>query len=335
MNGDQVQNVSEFLDKSGWGAASRTPLAGDASNRRYERLVKGRDRAVLMIAKPGSQSPFVNIAKALSDYGYSAPGILSADVPAGFLLLEDLGDDLFARIMNSNPALECEAYEAATDVLVKLRSTQPPDGLARPDPESLADMTGLAHDFYVPADLPDRKHAVRTELAEALDKTNSGAPTLALRDFHAENLIWLPERAGLNRVGLLDFQDAQLMHPAYDLISLTQDARRDLGAGLAQHLTQRFIENTGANEAAFLKDAATIAAQRNLRILGIFARLAIRDKKPAYIDFIPRVWNHLMQDLAHPHLSQLRKLLVADLPPPGTSFLQSLRDQCRTNLIHS
>jgi hypothetical protein len=153
---------------------------------------------------------------------------------------------------------------------------------------------------------------------------------LALRDFHAENLVWLPDRAGVARVGLLDFQDAEAGHPAYDLVSLLKDARRDLAPGLEQEMIDRFLSRTGCDPERFAAAYAALGAQRNLRILGVFARLSMHFGKPHYVDLIPRVWAHLTASLRHPALAPLARRVADDLPEPTPDILASLKEQCAT-----
>jgi len=325
--------IDTFLLAAGWSDATRTPLAGDASARKYERLLRDRDSAVLMDAPPHSGetiAAFVKVASHLRDLGFSAPKILYADQAQGLLLLEDLGDDLLARITQANPDEEPTLYNAAIDVLVELHRYPPPPDLVHKDAKEMAEMTALVFDFYAPSASANGAQQILEQLEAALHAIRPFAPVLALRDFHAENLLWLPDRSGTKRVGLLDFQDAFACHPAYDLISLTRDARRDVSTALAEQLAQRYIRKTGQDENAFLAAAAILAVQRNLRILGIFARLALRDGKPEYLNFIPRVWNYLTVDLAHPALDDLRKSIQSTLPEPTEKFLQELRLKCQT-----
>ncbi len=326
--------IAAFLNGAGWARARRVPLAGDASARRYERLTSGPGggRAVLMDAPPAlcpTTGAFVEIATHLRGLGFSAPRIFAADIPRGLLLLEDLGDDLFARVARANPGAAPELYAAAIDVLIALHKAPPPPDLGALENAGLARMIGVTYEWYCPD--PGGKQAAMQALHTALDGIAPFTPVLALRDFHAENLIWLPGRKGVARVGLLDFQDAFSGHPAYDLISLTRDARRDVSQDLAAQISARYIAATGQDAAAFRRASAILAVQRNLRILGVFARLARRDGKPGYIPFIPRVWGHLMRDLAHPALGDLRAILARDLPEPDDDFLNKLRASCKTS----
>ncbi len=331
MTDRRAAEIAAFLEGAGWAGARRSPLAGDASARRYERLIGGPGgaRAVLMDAPPErcpTTPAFVSIAGHLRALGFSAPEVFEADIPRGLLLLEDLGDGLFARIVSTDLAREAPLYTAAADLLAALHETASPPELMPLSNATLSDMIGVTYDWYCPSPNPVGKHAATEALRAALETIAPCRPVMALRDFHAENLLWLPERRGIGRVGLLDFQDAFLGHPAYDLVSLTRDARRDVSPETARGITARYLAATGLDAEAFAHAAAILAVQRNLRILGVFARLARRDGKPAYINLIPRVWRHLKTDLAHPALRELRGILARDLPAPDDAFLQALRE---------
>lgn len=333
---------TSFLKASGWSKAARAPLAGDASNRRYERL-KAADGtpAVLMDAPPEKGEdvrPFVAIAEYLTSLGLSAPRILAADPEQGFLLLEDLGDDLFARVVVREPTLENSLYTAATDVLLALQGHTPPTSLAPYDAAVMADMAALAYRWYGAQNtgsMAAQSAAFHTAFQALLAEHIPVQTVLIQRDYHAENLLWLPERAGPARVGLLDFQDAMLGHPAYDLVSLLQDARRDVPLSIEQDMLAHYLAQSGEDETAFKAAYALLGAQRNLRILGVFARLSLYSSKPHYVDFIPRVWAYLMRDLAHPLLADIRAMLLADLPAPEEALLTELKAKCGTVLTLS
>ena len=322
---DRDAQIDAFLRSAGWGAAERRPLAGDASNRRYLRLVgESGATAVLMDAPPDRGEdvrPFLAIARHLAGIGLSAPAVLAEDTPTGLLLLEDLGDGLFARLAG-DPATEATLYTAAAETLAALHAVPPPDGLVRFTPETMADLARLVFDWYAPS--AEGGEALVSLLREALERAAPEPTVLSLRDFHAENLLWLPDRTGPARVGLLDFQDAVIAHPAYDLVSLLQDARRDVGEATRAATVRRFLDLTGQEAAPFMAAAAALSAQRNLRILGVFARLAGRDGKAGYLRFLPRVWRNLNRDLDHPALSRLRETALRLLPPPET-FMDEAR----------
>ncbi|MFG6594377.1 aminoglycoside phosphotransferase family protein [Sulfitobacter sp. 1A13368] len=325
--------IKGFLQTAGWAEASRKLLAGDASNRRYDRLRKANGaRAILMDAPPERGEdvrPFRHVAAHLADCGLSAPEIYHADNDNGLLLIEDLGDDLFARLMAADPARELPLYRAAADVLVKLHAAPLPE-LPICDADWLTDMAAPAFDYYAPAGGREANAAFAEAfhpLAAALDDSPK---VVILRDYHAENLLWLPEREGAARVGLLDFQDALLGHPAYDLVSILQDARRDVPRAVEAQIIDDYLAQTGQAAPPFRRAYALLGAQRNLRILGIFARLCLRDGKPHYVDLIPRVWQHLQHNLRHPALADAAEAIAGVLPPPTPEFLEQLKSQCAT-----
>ena len=333
---DRAKASAGFLDAAGWGAAERRHLAGDASDRRYERLRLGPATAVLMDSPPGGAddpAAFVAMAAHLGGLGLSAPQVLAKDTANGFLLLEDLGDDLFARLLEAAPGREPELYQAAADCLLHLQAHPPPEGLPDLSASDWAAAAGFALDWYAFAATgirPDRTTFLG-RMTEAMMAKADGPRVLILRDFHAENLLWLPDREGLARVGLLDFQLGQLGQPGYDLVSLVQDARRDVAAETEAALIARFAAARGLAADAFAAQCAVLGAQRALRILGVFARLCLTAGKPGYLRLIPRVWGQLQRNLAHPALADLRAVCDAVLPPPTPGILQRIESQCPTS----
>ncbi len=334
---DRKAPIDAFLKHAGWSGAQRQPLAGDASGRIYERVrdKKGK-RAVLMDIGPTSSQdlrPFVMIASHLNDIGLSAPEVFASDYQNGLLLLEDFGDRVFARQMAEDSALERTLYDAAIDTLSHLHRAPLPDALSRFSAAELVEFASLVYEWYLPqgARTRDTAYSLKAELTRLLASLADHQPVLALRDFHSENMIWLPDREGARRVGLLDFQDAFLCHPAYDLVSMLRDARRDLSPGLDQHLLDRYIRCSDCDADALGLAVAVYGAQRNLRILGVFARLSLNAGKTHYVDLIPRVWQHLMTDLDHPALKTLRRIVLRDLPEPDTNHLNLLKVPCPIN----
>lgn len=316
--------MTDILARTGWDAATRSPLAGDASARRYWRLHKEGDTAILMSDPDGDVERFARIARYLCGIGLSAPRILDLDPDQGLMLLEDLGDRLFARLADT-PETEMRLYLCATDVLIGLHEHPPPADLPMATAARLATM--IAPTFAHYAGTPDGR-AVQERLAPLLAVHAEPADVTMLRDYHAENLLWLPERTGAARTGLLDFQDAMIGHRAYDLVSLLRDARRDVSDTTAEAAIRHYIGATGQDADGFRASLAVLGVQRNLRILGIFARLSQRFGKPQYVDLIPRVWRHLQTDLAHPVLDPVRAVL--DLPAPDPAFLERLKQPCPT-----
>lgn len=332
---DRSDLIDAFIDRAGWSAAQCALLAGDASNRRYFRLTSDSGNAVLMDAPPEKGEdirPFVRIAQYLTGLGLSAPEILAEDEAAGFLLLEDLGDALYARVLETSPELENSLYSTATDLLAQLHENAPPADLKPYDPPLMTDLAALAFDWYAFAATGEKPSDTRQHFREAFHQLlcdHTAQSVLIQRDYHAENLLWLPYRSGTARVGLLDFQDAMIGHRAYDLVSLLQDARRDVPVKTEQAMLARYIEATRQDDDSFRTAYHLLGAQRNLRILGVFARLCVRDGKAWYVDMIPRVWNLLQRDLAHPALAPVRPMLDT-LPAPSPDILQRLKDKCAT-----
>ena len=307
-----------FLGDLGWGDAQTDPLAGDASARVYKRLRRGAQTAILMQDPEGDVALFAHLARHLSGLGLSAPRILGQ--AEGLLLLEELGDGLIARL--ANETTEKALYLVATDALIALHRHPAPDGLPLASPDRLARMIDLAFLHY--DDRPDLLPSAIEALRPALEDHANPADVMVLRDYHAENILWLPDRKGTARAGLLDFQDALQGHRAYDLVSLLEDARRDVSAVTAEACIRHYLTATGLPEGLFRASLAVLGAQRNLRILGVFARLAKVRGKPHYIDLIPRVWDHLQSDLSHPALAGLRGV-VAQLAVPDAVHLKRLK----------
>lgn len=330
--------AATFLATTQWRGAAQTMLAGDASNRKYFRLrhpISG-ESAVLMDAAPDlgeDVRPFVKIAQHLLAMGLSAPRILAQDLEQGFLLLEDLGDALFARVVADTPTMEEPLYQAATDVLTALHRNSLPE-LAPYSPAYMTQMAGLAWGWYAQHTLgpdPQAQAAFEAAFLPILDSLENTAEVLIQRDYHAENLLWLPQRHGVARVGLLDFQDAMAGHRAYDLVSLLQDARRDVSPQIEAQMITRYIETNQLDRDSFCTAYAVLGAQRNLRIMGVFARLCLRDAKPHYIALMPRVWGLLQRDLRHPALAPVRAMIDATLPIPTADILETLKSQCPTH----
>lgn len=325
---DRAESKAQFLRRTGWGDASRVKLAGDASDRSYERLRRGGQTAVLMDAPPGKgddPADFTRIARHLRQIGLSAPEVLAEDLTTGFLLLEDLGDGLLSRRLAEDPALELPLYALAIDVLQHLQSHPAPPDLQDLSAKDWAEAAMLALDWYRFALTGDKTDhgPLRAALTAAMKTHADGPRVLILRDFHADNLMDLPDRPGLARLGLLDFQLAQLGQPGYDLVSLLQDARRDVPLVLEQAMITRF-----AGHADFRQSYAVLGVQRALRILGIFARLCLVGGKQGYLPLIPRVWIHLQRNLQAPGLEEVAALCRALLPEPSPENLARIGAQC-------
>ena len=345
--------MNDFLRQAGWGKAAREPLPGDASTRRYIRVREGARTALLMDqpqdaetpAAPANATPeerralgynavarlagadcerFIAAAEFLRAQGLSAPDIYAADPPKGLVLIEDFGDTLYADVLTRGED-EHALYANAIDALAKLHEADAPSSLPRGktlhayDETALLAETDLMTEWFLPLAL--NRKAEPHEAAEhrelwrnVLRQVADASPVFVHRDYHAQNLLWLGDREGAARVGLIDFQDAVAGTKSYDLISLLEDARRDVSPELAESMTRRYISATGANDEAHRAEMAVMAAQRNAKIAGIFARLYLRDSKPRYLSYLPRVWNYLNRDLSHPALAPVRAWYDKTIP---------------------
>jgi aminoglycoside/choline kinase family phosphotransferase len=369
---------AHFLEAAGWGDADIAPLPGDASTRNYARVRRDGLKAMLMHQPQGAESAmapadadeatrralgynavarlagadcrrFAAVSEFLRARGLAAPTIQAADFAHGWVLLEDLGDALFADVLAQGGDAE-GLYKAAVEVLARLHRERAPEflpapvfagpgasyghlprqrALARAGEEDLGPIplfvyddialiaeTDLMLEWFLPLALG--RKADETEYREhrqlwrnALRAVAGDEPVFVHRDYHAQNLLWLPERAGLQRVGLIDFQDAVAGSRAYDLISLTEDARRDVSPELGETATKHYLaamraQGTPLDEGRFRAAMAVMAAQRNTKIVGIFARLYARDGKRRYLSYLPRVWGYLERDFGHPLLAELK-----------------------------
>lgn len=311
--------ASEFLAAHGWQDAEIRPLAGDASFRRYFRVLgKGGRTAVLMDAPPAHEDvgPFLTVAGHLLDRGFSPPRPLAIDREKGLLLLEDFGDDRVGPLLQREPAREREIYEVAVDILAAIASQPAPPDIPPYDDDAMIREVGLFTDYYASAlglcvDRDAFFRSWRECWGDILTIVESN-PVLVLRDYHADNLMVLPDRRDL---GLLDFQDALSGHPAYDLVSLLQDARRDVAPALEEAMIARYVAAANvADPGRFRAHYEILGAQRNTKILGIFTRLWKRDGKPHYLPLQPRVWSYLERNLAHPALAPVREWFQANVP---------------------
>jgi aminoglycoside/choline kinase family phosphotransferase len=329
----RADQITAFLRLAGWEDAASTPLAGDASTRSYQRLHQNGQSVILMDTPRSSAddpAQFLIIAQHLNGLGLSAPRCLAQDLPNGLLLLEDFGDGVFASIISSSPSQEPLLYLGATRVLHHLQSVPAPSGLPNFSATDWADAAMLVVTRYTAAlaDSP-QSGSLHLALAEAISRYADGPRVMILRDYHALNLMHLPDRAGLAQVGLLDFQTAQLGQPCYDLVSLLQDARRAVSPQTQSAVSADFLLLTGQLETDFTAAYAVVGAQRALRILGIFAQLCTHQGKAGYLSYLPRVWGHLQQNLAHPALRDVANICAKSLPPPSESALQILRSKCQ------
>ncbi len=311
-----------FLNTTQWADARTSSMTGDASNRRYDRLTLGQDTAILMDAAPErgeNVRPFIAIDEYLRQQGFSAPEIYAQDCTNGFLLIEDLGNARFKEHVAAHPEDENQLYRAAVDVLLHLHQCPIPE-VPPYDTAKMIEVCAPVFEIYcaktreeiAPAD----RQRLEQALAHLLDQHAASPKVLVQRDYHAENLLWLPDRDGIARVGLLDFQDAMIGHPAYDLMSLLQDARRDVPEALEQEMLSYYIQNSDVDAEAFENAYWTLGLQRNFRIIGGFARLSAERGKPAYLDFMPRVWGYLERVLKQPLFIEFAPMFYQLIPPP-------------------
>lgn len=312
-------HAPEFLASCGWRGARILPLAGDASFRRYFRVVDGERSAVLMDAPPPHENPrpFIAVAEWLLSLGLSAPEILARDLDKGLLLLGDFGDWRLREWLDSNPDGERQLYALATDVLIHLHEHPPMPGLPVHGLDQWLEELRLFTDWYCPAvGLEIDAASYRQAWGEVLGPVaNDGlGPVTVLRDYHAENIMLVADRGGVAHFGLLDFQDALAGHPAYDLASVLEDARRDVPEEIERAMIDRYVAATRQSE-AFERAYWALAAQRNTRILGVFTRLWKRDNKPHYRRFQPRMWGLLERDLARPGLEPVRDWFDTTIGP--------------------
>jgi aminoglycoside/choline kinase family phosphotransferase len=305
-----------FLDTAGWAGCDVEPLAGDASFRRYFRVRRGDDSAMLMDAPPPNENPepFLRAAKWLQANGMRAPRILAEDARRGLVLLEDFGIARMRDYLDQWPDDEREVYRAAVEVLAELHRLP-----AGPFPDygmnEYLREASLMTEWYCPAQalrVDETGYAAAWEQALAPLMPRQRPGVTVLRDYHAENIMLL---GALQKQGLLDFQDALVGHKAYDLVSLLQDARRDVPPELEAEMFDHYLSATGEPAEDFLADYARLGAQRNAKIVGIFVRLWRRDGKPRYLEMIPRVWALMERDLMHPALEPVARWFDANIPP--------------------
>ena len=305
--------AAAFLAANGLEGATILPVAGDASFRRYFRAEADGRSAILMDAPPPHEDPrpFIDVARWLGERGFAAPTIHGVDLDQGLVLLEDFGDVRMRETVDADPRRATGLYGAAIDILVQLHR-HPAAPVPRYDRAVLHREANLLTEWYCPAIgiAPDQT-AYDTAWDAVFDHALAGPTVTVLRDYHAENLMLTGDD---DTLGLLDFQDALAGHPAYDLVSLLQDARRDVDPALEAAMLARYKAETGAGE-AFDTAYHVLGAQRNAKIVGIFTRLWRRDGKPRYPTLCPRVWGYLDRDLAHPTLAPVKAWFDATIPP--------------------
>ncbi len=308
-----------FLAAHGWGGAAILPLAGDASFRRYFRVVDGGRTAVLMDAPPDKEDsrPFLKVAAILAGMGFSAPQALAVDLAGGLILLEDFGDARVGPVLAADAAREWEIYAQAVDILAALHGQPAGDVPPYTEPELLREAR-LFPDWYLPAVGVHEAAGYDQAWAALWPLVSAASPVLVMRDYHADNLMVL-DRQGVRGLGLLDFQDALAGHPAYDLVSLLQDIRRIVSpeleaAMMDRYLAARSASGPGIDASAFRKAYDVLGAQRNIKILGVFTRLYVRDGKASYPGFHPRLWELVTRNLAQPALAPVAAWFADHVP---------------------
>ncbi len=307
--------AQDFLNEHGWTGAEILPVAGDASFRRYFRVIAGDRKAILMDAPPPHEDPrpFIHIARHLKAQDFAAPEIFGEDLDHGLVLLEDFGDHRMREHLDHHPEDEEAIYRQTID-LIKALHQKPAADLPHYDWAQYLREVNLLPEWYCPAQSLDVDQAGFVEAWQTVLQpvlASQTSPVTVLRDYHAENIMLLDD----DRLGLLDFQDALAGHAAYDLVSMLQDARRDVSDDLEEIMLQYYLDGRSSDEAVqFRSHYAILGAQRNTKIIGIFTRLCVRDGKARYLDFLPRMWRLLEKDLAHPVLDPVTKWFDQNLP---------------------
>jgi N-acetylmuramate 1-kinase len=313
-----------FLQKSGYKAFKVEALPADASFRTYSRLTSDKESYILMDSPPEHYSlkPFVKIGSFLLDSNFSSPKLYEQDHENGFMVLEDFGTVSVNSLLSSDTSSEQEEiiYKKIIRLLTKIQETDYPKDLEQYSTELLIKEADVFLDWFLPIlNGEDTTIEQREEFNYLWRKVfgliDLGEKCLTLRDFHVDNLMYLEEREGIKQIGLLDFQDALIGAPAYDLVSLIEDARRDINPALAGELINYYLSlHPSYNRKDFLAQYSVLGAQRNIRILGVFARKATRDKNSKYLSLVPRVRKHLERDLSHPLLAPLKEWLYKVAP---------------------
>lgn len=325
---EREPQIQQFLSAHGWGDCKRNPVQGDASLRRYERLFNGNSSAILMDAPPAHEDvrPFMAIGKYLCLNQLSAPTIYASDIENGFLLLEDFGDDVYGAVLSGNSPLsdsvsEEELYRAAVDVLSSLHSAAPFERLTKYDITKLLQETSMMVNWYLPVIMDDPTYIKKAQdeyialWNDVLSRRQNLPEVVVLRDYHSPNLMWLPEREGIQKVGLLDFQDAVLGSPAYDLVSLLADARRDVTPDIVEPLLQHYLASQPhIDQDELLTSYSILGAQRNFKVIGFVTKKLYSENNENYLHLFPRMWRYLEDNLKHPALASIKAWLDRVVP---------------------
>lgn len=318
----------EFLNNCNLKDAQRIKLKSDASFRRYERIIDKDKSFILMDAPPEHEEtlPFINIANFLKNNEFSAPEIIKSNSDHGFILLEDFGDESFNNILSGKSLLSAELsenkiYEKAVDCLINLHKISLTNiSIPYYDDAILLKESNQFIDWYVSTLngeilSEDNKKEFNLILKDLLQSARIFPDVIVLRDYHADNLMWLSDRTAYRKVGILDFQDAVIGSITYDLVSLLEDARRDVNSTLSEHMINHYLKAfPNLSRKDFNLAYAVLGVQRNLKIVGFCARQAVKHKNPFYLSLLPRVWRYINNDLKHPSLLHLKKWLIKVVP---------------------
>ena len=341
MNVEREALKAIFLSNNNLDDEKRIKLKKDASYRQYERIIKNTGESyILMDAPPEKEktTPFIQMANFLRNNNLSAPEIFATDIENGFLLLEDFGNDSFTNVLAGNSSLSTELkeekmYEKAIDALIYLHKISPDTiKLNKYDELTLIKESNLFIEWYLSVLNGDKiSKAIQDEfnliLKHLLSSVKSFANVIVLRDYHADNLMWLDNNIGYRKVGLLDFQDAVIGSPVYDLVSLLEDLRRDVSPQTVENMINRYLQafpNYSRKE--FQAAYSILGVQRNLKIVGFCARQASRNKNPYYLSLLPRVWRHINNNLKHPLLLPLKSWLTKVVPSQMKTYKSHLED---------
>lgn len=311
----RTQLINQFLEQNNIRNFQIQEIVGDASFRHYYRITQGDESLIIMDAPPPQENikPFCEIANFLLKNHFSAPKIIAKNESSGLLLLEDFGDDSYRKVLECKVDSEINLYVDAVNLLINLAQINPPDNLPIYDNQLLLKEVMLFVDWYLP------KIALREINTQQIEEFKqiwidlfaklSQPKNLVLRDYHSDNLMILPKRNGINKVGLLDFQDAVIGYRAYDLVSLLEDARRDVSKNIQQKMLQHYLNHSNCNHNQFVIDYQILSLQRNIKIIGIFSRLSARDNKRHYLDFLPRVFGYIHSRLKDDPFIVIKKFL--------------------------
>ena len=317
---DRKHEIAQFLNRVGYGSWTRQQLPNDASKRSYSRITSPDGKTRILMDAPPNEScrtpEFIAISSSLLQHGFCAPTVETVEIENGFLILSDLGPSTIADVLKCQPEREHELFEHVLEVLVSLENLSM-NGLPVLTPQSAGEMIGQTiHHYFGNKSLSAEIEATVSELFATCCQPSS---FLSLRDMHSENIIWREAETGINRCGLLDFQDAFLAPQGYDVMSLLRDVRREISESVQNDITEKYI-SVIKPDYDFQLQFSCIASQRNLRILGVFANLIRNENRQIYLPFLNRTWRLLKKDLSHPRMKRLAKLVGKHVPEPSEAM---------------